>query len=198
MNPYLEGFLVVALYVIYVLSTLIKWILYPFRPVWYILYILILPFLHVGEAVWAMFSYPARLFPGSLVETLWIYLSTAAVIGLLTGAALVITHQILFSVLKLNRPSSATTTPRPAKRTMADYRASRDQKRDALKTTRLTDIDDLGYVSPKALRDAWMSPDHISPISSPTMTDSQMKWARRSLVTSPGAILEEDSSEDYF
>jgi hypothetical protein len=68
MNPYLESALVIAVLIGHGLKVLITWILYPFKPVWYFIYILLLPFIHVGQATWAVVSYPARLFPGSLVE----------------------------------------------------------------------------------------------------------------------------------
>ena len=62
---------------------------------------------------------------------------------------------------------------------MADHRASRKARKERIRSTPLTETDDLGYVSPKSA--GLKSPDHISPISSPTLTDTQMKWARRSL-----------------
>lgn len=78
MNPYLQTFLVVSTYVIYALATIIKWITYPFRPILYLLYVLVLPFIHVGQGIWALFSYPARLLPGSLVEVRYACISLSS------------------------------------------------------------------------------------------------------------------------
>lgn len=68
MNPYLETAISIAVFIGHALKVLVSWLLYPFTPIWYAVYILLLPFIHIGQTVWALVSYPARLFPGSLVE----------------------------------------------------------------------------------------------------------------------------------
>jgi hypothetical protein len=124
---------------------------------------------------------------------MYIYLSSAVLIGFLAGGLLLLLQQVFTSLLNLNRPSEPP--PKLAKRTMADHRDHRKKRKESIKKTPLTDVDDLGYVSPKS---AGISSGHISPITSPTMTDSQLRWARRSLIASPSIILEEGSSDDYF
>jgi hypothetical protein len=123
---------------------------------------------------------------------MYIYLSTAVLIGLFTGAILLFAQQVFTSVLKLNQ---STPDSIPAKRTIADHRAHRRKRKEDIKNTSLTEVDDLGYVSPKSVG---ASPGYTSPLSSPSMTDSQLKWARRSLIASPSIILEEGSSEESF
>jgi hypothetical protein len=68
MNPYLETAIAITVFVGHVLKVLVTWLLYPFKPIWYLIYILLLPLLHVGQAIWAIVSYPIQLFPGRLVE----------------------------------------------------------------------------------------------------------------------------------
>jgi hypothetical protein len=130
-----------------------------------------------------------------LWKTIYIFLATAVIIGLFTGVVLLLMQQVFSSVLKLNHSSNSALPSKPAKRTMADHRAQRKQRKERIKNTPLTEVDELGYVSPKSLS---VSPGHISPLHSPTMTDSQLQWARRSLIASPSIILEEGSSEEYF
>ncbi|KIW09374.1 uncharacterized protein PV09_00270 [Verruconis gallopava] len=192
MNPFFEKALTIVAYVGQILKLLLSWILYPFTPILYFLYLLLLPFIHFCQAIWAIVLYPAQCFPGSLVETIYIYLSTAALIGLFAGSILLFVHQGFISVLKLNH---SPPPPEPAKRTMADHRARRKERKEKIKRTPLTHVDDLGYVSPKS---AGISSGHMSPLASPAIPDSQLKWARRSLITSPSIILEEGSSDDYF
>ena len=127
------------------------------------------------------------------MQTMYIYLSSAVLIGFFTGGLLLFLQQVFTQILKLNQPSEPA--PKPAKRTMKDYREHRSKRKESIRNTPLTEVDDLGYVSPKS---AGISSGHISPITSPTMTDSQLKWARRSLIASPSIILEEGSSDDYF
>jgi hypothetical protein len=124
---------------------------------------------------------------------MYLYLSTAVLIGLFTGAALLCIQQLFTTLLKLDRPS--LPAPKPAKRTMIDHRESRKKRREAIKNTPLTDVDELGYVSPKS---AGISSGHITPLASPALTDLHARWARRSLIPSPSIILEEGSSDDYF
>jgi predicted Co/Zn/Cd cation transporter (cation efflux family) len=68
MNPYLETAVAVAVIIGHGLRVTISWALYPFTPIWYIIYIICLPVLHVIQAIWAILMYPLQLFPGSLVE----------------------------------------------------------------------------------------------------------------------------------
>ena len=129
----------------------------------------------------------------SSAKTMYIFLSSAVLIGLFTGALLLFIQQVFTSVLKLNQPSGPA--PKRAERSMADHRNHRRKRKETIRRTPLTDVDDLGYVSPKS---AGISSGHMSPIASPNMTESQLKWARKSLITSPSIILEEGSSDDYF
>lgn len=120
---------------------------------------------------------------------MYVYLSTAFLIGLLAGGLLLFIQQVFTTMFKLDQ---STPEPASAKRTMADHRAQRQKRKEAIKRTPLTDVDDLGYVSPKSVGAS-------SGYTSPTMTDSQLnKWAKRSLIASPSIILEEGSSEEYF
>jgi hypothetical protein len=123
---------------------------------------------------------------------MYIFLSSAVLIGFFTGGLLLFLQMVFTSILKLNQPTEPA--PKPAKRSMTDHRDQRQKRREQIKNTPLTDVDELGYVSSKSV----FSSGHISPLASPTMTDTQLKWARRSLIASPSIIHEEASSDDYF
>lgn len=68
MNPYLAMTLAIFGWIGQALRTAAIWLLYPFKPIWYFVYILLLPFIHLGHVIWTVVTYPARVFPGSVVE----------------------------------------------------------------------------------------------------------------------------------
>jgi hypothetical protein len=68
MNPYLEPVRSFVYYAVYAGYTLLTWILYPLKPVWYLLYVFALPFIYIGQFFSAAVTWPARQFPASTVE----------------------------------------------------------------------------------------------------------------------------------
>ncbi|KAF2434902.1 hypothetical protein EJ08DRAFT_437590 [Tothia fuscella] len=96
------------------------------QPMWYILSLVVQPFIYIGYFFTAAAGYPLRFL--ATFETLWIYLSTAALIGLLSGGILYFSATFLTSLLRLETSDADKVHPTP-KRTIADYRAKRRQKK---------------------------------------------------------------------
>lgn len=68
MNPYLEIVLDFIYYIVYALLTALRWVTYPLKPIWYLLYVFALPFIYIGQFFASAIAYPARKFPGSAIE----------------------------------------------------------------------------------------------------------------------------------
>lgn len=68
MNPYLEIVLDFIYYTVYAFLTALRWITYPLKPIWYLLYVFALPFIYIGQFFASAVAYPARKLPGSVVE----------------------------------------------------------------------------------------------------------------------------------
>ncbi|QDS70459.1 hypothetical protein FKW77_009932 [Venturia effusa] len=60
MNPYLETVLDFIYYFLYALLTALGWIAYPLKPIWYLLYVVALPFLYIGQFFASAVAYPAH------------------------------------------------------------------------------------------------------------------------------------------
>jgi hypothetical protein len=116
-------------------------------------------------------------------KTLYIYLSTAALLGLFFGSLLYFSSVILIRVLQLDQPP----TPKilPAKRTVADYRASRRKKKSK-------QIERLVKALPQKSQ-------LERELKSPTLGETTM-WSSRGppLSSTSQTILEEEDSEDYY
>lgn len=68
MNPYLDVVMNFVYYTVYALLTTLRWITYPLRPVWYLLYVFALPFIYIAHFLASAVAYPARKLPGSAIE----------------------------------------------------------------------------------------------------------------------------------
>jgi hypothetical protein len=117
------------------------------------------------------------------LKTLYIYLSTAAFLGLFFGALLYFSSNFLITILRLDQPPPPKI--QPAKRSVADYRASRLKKKSK-QMDRITKA--LPLVS-------GLDRD----LKSPAMGEAAM-WSSRGppLSSASQTILEEEDSEDYY
>jgi hypothetical protein len=154
--------------------------------------------------------------PPNSHQTLYIYLSTAALLGLLAGLTLYFAKNVLTSLLQLS-PSfipPSTRPSKPARRSISQYRASRKTKQENLKRLPLTDLnrfpladlnlDAAGFagLSPRSLTSPNLPPTMTH---SPTRTDGKVvgmgmgagRWSRKGLL-SPQTIMEEGDSDEYF
>ncbi|KAE9973537.1 hypothetical protein EG328_004378 [Venturia inaequalis] len=211
MNPYLEIVMDFIYYTVYALLTALRWITYPLKPVWYLLYVCALPFIYIGHFFASAAAYPASKLPGSAIETLYIYLATAALLGLLTGLTLHLTKLLLTTLLNLSPSHTHTSTlqSKPAKRTLSQYRASKLAKSKSLRNLPLTDLNRLPLTDlnlDELSASSLLSPRSLtSPLLSPTTTNGKgrgdQRWVRKGSSLSSHhqtTIMEEGDSDDYF
>jgi hypothetical protein len=64
----------------------------------------------------------------TILQTLYVYLGTAALVGCMTGAIIFVLFRFISS--SLNIDSAIVTQPRERSRTAADYRAARREKKE--------------------------------------------------------------------
>ncbi|TID19454.1 Phospholipid-transporting ATPase [Venturia nashicola] len=209
MNPYLEIVMAFVYYSFYAFLTALRWVTYPLRPIWYLIYVFILPFFYIGQFFASSVAYPLHKLPGSAIETLYIYLATAAILGVVTGLTLYLTRILLTTTLNLSpsTPPKPDLQSKPAKRTLTQYRASRLAKAKSLKNLPLTDLNldefsNSSVLSPRSLTSPNLSP---SLMHSPTTTNGKgrgdQRWARKGLSLSSHhqtTIMEEGDSDEYF
>ncbi|KAF1850843.1 uncharacterized protein K460DRAFT_273551 [Cucurbitaria berberidis CBS 394.84] len=147
------------------LSKIIKAIVILLTPFWIVATFLLLPFIHIGHAIINVLSFPFRLQWMERLETIYIYLGTAGLIGCITGAILFTIFKILSSSLNIDATSVPET--RDSGPTAAEYRAARRKKKD----------ESMDY----------------SPIATPVVLSKVATPRRRGLLSQ--AIIEEEDSD---
>ncbi|KAF1983390.1 hypothetical protein K402DRAFT_382837 [Aulographum hederae CBS 113979] len=107
----------------YPIYILLYYFLVCLKPLLYVLYLIVLPVVYlagyvadVGRGVWRVLG---------RFETLYIYLSTAFLVGLVAGGILYLTSSFLSSILGLDSDSQ----PDKPTRSIADFRANRKTKK---------------------------------------------------------------------
>ncbi|KAL1392276.1 hypothetical protein HDK64DRAFT_70104 [Phyllosticta capitalensis] len=164
MNAYLALILTASYYLVCLpLFTLFRWTFILVAPLYFALQFVLLPLVYLGR-----FSLQAALLPLTLLaklETIYIYVGVASVIGIIAGCALHVSTRVLKSMFGLDNTCSKS----PHVRSAADYRAERRRRRKR-----------IPVAVPKA----------VEPLELPR--ESRMS-KQRSLWSQP--ILEEDDSE---
>lgn len=105
-------------------STLIASLTFLLAPFYRVTVFLLLPFTHAAHVLTNVLSFPFTVKWLERIETLYVYLGTAALIGCITGGILYTIMRVLSSTLNIN-PSSAMPKPRQKSRTVAEYRATK-------------------------------------------------------------------------
>ncbi|KAK7531280.1 uncharacterized protein J3D65DRAFT_637124 [Phyllosticta citribraziliensis] len=166
MNAYLTPVFTASYYLLLLpLLTLVRWTLIIVAPLYFALQFVLLPILHLGR-----FSLHVVLLPLTLLaklETVYIYVGVASVIGILAGCMLHVSTRVLKSMFGLEN----TCTKSPLVRSAADYRAERRRRRKRV---------------PVAV------PKPVEPLELHVPRENRMS-KQRSLWSQP--ILEEDDSE---
>ncbi|KAF7672659.1 hypothetical protein GT037_009160, partial [Alternaria burnsii] len=110
------------------ISKAINLVIILLLPFYNVITFFLLPFIHLGQAVIRVLSIPFSVKWLERIETLYVYLGTASLIGCITGAVLFVIFRFLSSTLKIDAP----VVPRePEKgRTAAEYRAARRVKKE--------------------------------------------------------------------
>ncbi|PBP17451.1 hypothetical protein BUE80_DR011787 [Diplocarpon rosae] len=144
----------------------------PFTIVFWWAVACLAPFQHLGNYILSALLLPLRLL--AKFETLYIFLGTAAIIGLITGSVLHLSSSVLVSVFNLNSVSEEIG------RSAATVRAAREKKKleQALQTS-------------KAKSDSANSRDEAS-------IEKYTEWLEKSEQGLLGqTILEEDDSDGF-
>ncbi|KAF2181641.1 hypothetical protein K469DRAFT_670699 [Zopfia rhizophila CBS 207.26] len=102
-------------------------ILFVLSPFWTVTQFLLLPFTHLVQTVLNIVLFPFRLHLLDRVETIYIYLGIAGLIGFFAGAILYFSFNFLSSTLNIDPAGDANA--RHEGRTTAEYRAARNKKR---------------------------------------------------------------------
>merc|ERR1712137_111528 len=110
------------------ISKAINLVIILLLPFYNVITFFLLPFIHLGQAIIRVLSIPFSVKWLERIETLYVYLGTASLIGCITGTVLFVIFRFLSSTLKIDTP----IVPRePEKgRTAAEYRAARRVKKE--------------------------------------------------------------------
>ncbi|KZM19505.1 uncharacterized protein EKO05_0003004 [Ascochyta rabiei] len=111
----------------FLLSPLLHAIVFVLSPIWILARFLLLPFLHLAKRLFHVITLPLQLKWLERIETIYIYLGTAGLIGCMTGAILYLIFSFLSSSLSIDTASQANP---PKRRTTADFRAARRHKQE--------------------------------------------------------------------
>ncbi|KAF2854360.1 hypothetical protein T440DRAFT_273728 [Plenodomus tracheiphilus IPT5] len=123
------------------ISKLLASLVFVLSPFYRVALFLLLPFIHAGQVVINILSFPFSAKWLERIETLYIYLGTAALIGCITGGILYTIIRVLSSTLNID--AKAPPKPRQKSRTVAQYRAT--------KAVEKKDFPDLGPSIPPVI-----------------------------------------------
>ncbi|EDU40041.1 hypothetical protein PtrSN002B_002399 [Pyrenophora tritici-repentis] len=104
---------------------------------------ILLPFIHLAHAIIAILSTPFRVKWLEQIETLYVFLGTAGLVGCLTGATVFVIFRFLSSTLHLDAP--IVPEEPDMGRTAAEYRAARRVRKEQM-------IDDSPSTTPIVLK----------------------------------------------
>ncbi|OSS43667.1 hypothetical protein B5807_11561 [Epicoccum nigrum] len=110
-----------------VLSLLLNIINRLLSPFWIVGSFLLLPFTHLAKGLFHVVTFPLQAKWLERIETLYIYLGIAALIGCLAGAVL----HFIFNLLSSSISNQPTPKPKPREtRTTAEFRSQQRGKRE--------------------------------------------------------------------
>ncbi|KAH9872778.1 hypothetical protein J1614_005172 [Plenodomus biglobosus] len=130
-NPSIMAYLDQALTIIFLVYHILWWpvsrliasLIFLLAPFYRVTVFLLLPFNHAGHVLINVLSFPFTVKWLERIETLYVYLGTAALIGSITGGILYTIMRVLSSILNID--ASAMPKPRQKSRTVAEYRATK-------------------------------------------------------------------------
>ncbi|KAF1947134.1 hypothetical protein EJ02DRAFT_450099 [Clathrospora elynae] len=125
------------------ISKLITIIIALLSPFYTVLGFILLPFIHLGHTIIRLISLPFSVKWVERVETVYVYLGTAGLIGCITGTIFFIIFKFLSS--SLNIDATIESPAREKGRTTAEYRTARREKREGM-------IDHLPSATPIVLK----------------------------------------------
>ncbi|OAL02731.1 hypothetical protein IQ06DRAFT_217203 [Phaeosphaeriaceae sp. SRC1lsM3a] len=124
-----RAILTVCLYAVWwPVDKLLKGIVLVLAPIWTFVSFILLPFIHLAQTITSILTFPFRGAWLERIETLYIYLGTAALIGCVTGVVIFIVFKFISSSLAID--SSLVPQPRERARTTAEFQAARREKKE--------------------------------------------------------------------
>ncbi|KAH8725981.1 hypothetical protein GQ44DRAFT_739171 [Phaeosphaeriaceae sp. PMI808] len=122
-----------VLYIIWwPISHLFHAILVLLSPLWTLITFLLLPFIHLAHTLVTIITFPFSAQWLDRIETLYIYLGIAGLIGCITGSLIFILFKFLSSTLNIESGSAIMPRPRDQGRTTAQFRASQRTKQEVV------------------------------------------------------------------
>ncbi|KAF2630366.1 hypothetical protein BU25DRAFT_256988 [Macroventuria anomochaeta] len=113
----------------FIVSPVLHAVVFILSPIWIVGSFMLLPFIHLAKGLFHIITLPLQVKWLERIETLYIYLGTAGLIGCMTGAVLYFIFKFLSSSLSID----ATSRVKPRKgRTTAEFRSARREKQDRI------------------------------------------------------------------
>ncbi|KAH6622211.1 hypothetical protein C7974DRAFT_414869 [Boeremia exigua] len=113
----------------FVLSPILRLVLFLLSPIAIVGGFVLLPFVHLAKGLFHVVTLPLQVEWLERIETLYIYLGTAGLIGCMTGAVLYFIFKFLSSTLSID---AASKPPARRARTTAEFRTAQREKREKL------------------------------------------------------------------
>ncbi|KAI8940791.1 hypothetical protein NX059_002055 [Plenodomus lindquistii] len=110
------------------ISKLIASLVFVLAPICRVGYFAILPFIYLGQVIVSILTFPFSVTWLDRIETLYVFLGTAALIGCITGGVLYAIVRVLSSTLNIDQP--VVPKPRQKPRSVAEYRAAKAVKKE--------------------------------------------------------------------
>ncbi|KAH7386687.1 hypothetical protein DE146DRAFT_178806 [Phaeosphaeria sp. MPI-PUGE-AT-0046c] len=121
--------LVVSLYAIWwPFDQLLKTLVFLLAPIWTLVSFTLLPFIHLVQTIITIITFPLKGAWLDRIETLYVYLGTAALIGCFTGVVVFIVFKFISSSLDID--SSLVPQPQKRARTTAEFQAARRENKE--------------------------------------------------------------------
>ncbi|CAI6333511.1 unnamed protein product [Periconia digitata] len=135
-GPAMADYRTVLSNIVYVLwwptDRIIRAIKYTLSPFWTLITFVFLPVTYLVQTVLSIVLFPFRVDVLERVETIYIWLGVAALVGCITGGVLYLIYRGLTSALNID--ASAAAEPKkaaPRGKTIEQFRAARREKRGA-------------------------------------------------------------------
>ncbi|ORX97945.1 hypothetical protein BCR34DRAFT_496483 [Clohesyomyces aquaticus] len=107
-------------------------------PFWVVGQFMLLPVTYLVHAILHIILFPFRLQLLEKLETIYIYLGIAGLIGCITGAILFLSINILSSMLRIDARAGTQPRHEHAGRTAAEFRATRRKRMEDTRENRST------------------------------------------------------------
>ncbi|KAF1974646.1 hypothetical protein BU23DRAFT_97116 [Bimuria novae-zelandiae CBS 107.79] len=109
-------------------SKLLSAIAFALSPFWALAQFVFLPVAYLAEGIYAILSFPFRLHILERIETIYIWVGVAGLIGCIAGAGLFLLFTFITSVFKIDGAAEARSKAKG--RTMKEFRAARRGKKE--------------------------------------------------------------------